>query len=349
MADKNINIILKVVDKMTKDLKKAGWSLNSFAKKNEATFKKMSVRWTAAFAAIGYWVKKLVDQASDLEETTQKFNVVYRDLGKEANKAAKDIAEWYWLSQQASKQFLADLWDITSWFGLSQEASLDYATQVTKLWVDLASFANIAWWSEEAIDRLNKWFLGEHENLKALGIIINDTMLKKQLLADWTSELTWLELEQAKIQARMTIAMSQSANALWDFERSKASLANQTRILTAKFDDMTTALGMAFLPIITKITTALVPVIESFAGWAEENPELIKTITLVALWLAGLVAILWTLWLVLPAVITWLTLLTWPIWLIVLAIWALAIWANALFNNFPTYWEQTASLKEQMR
>jgi len=39
-------------------------------------------------------------------------------------------------------------------------------------------------------------------------------MLKKQLLADGTEKLTGLELEQAKIQARMTIAMSQSANAI---------------------------------------------------------------------------------------------------------------------------------------
>jgi hypothetical protein len=39
-------------------------------------------------------------------------------------------------------------------------------------------------------------------------------MLKKQLLADGTSKLTGLELEQAKIQARMTIAMSQSQNAV---------------------------------------------------------------------------------------------------------------------------------------
>ncbi len=334
-----VNIIVKASDQATKVLKNVWgwfWKLNSSLQKNADRFKKIWAIWGAAFAWIWLWIKALTDRASDLEETTQKFGVVFRDLSDEANKTAKDLSKWFWLSQKAAKWFLADLWDVTSWFWLSQKASLQYAKDVTALWVDLASFANIAWGSEEAIDRLNKWFLGEHENLKALWIIINDTMLKKQLLADWTSELTWLELEQAKIQARMTIAYSQSANAIWDFERSKWSLANQTRILQARFEDVTTELWQAFLPIITTITAALVPIIEKFAKWASENQQLVKIIWIVVLAIAWLAVVFWTLWLVLPSIIAWFTWLVTVFWVMKIA--TLWLWRALLFLSANPIW-----------
>lgn len=354
MPNQEINIVIKAVDKFTKNfswLTKWLDNISRKAQKNTATFQKMAGFWTAWFVGIGYWIKKLVDQASDLEETTQKFSVVYKDMWNEAEKTAKKLAKWYWLSDKASKQFLADLWDVTSWFWMSQKASLKYAEEVTKLWVDLASFANIAWWSEEAVERLNKLFLWEHENLKALWIIINDTMLKKQLLADWTSELTWLELEQAKIQARMTIAYSQSKNAIWDFERSKSSLANQTRILQANMDNLTTNLWNAFLPIINSIVTNLVPVINSFASWASENEWLAKVIWLTALAITWLIAIAWTLWLIIPVLTTWfwalgvaITVATWPIWLIALWIaWLITLWVT-LYKNWDIVKEKAIEL-----
>lgn len=351
----NVNIIVSVIDKVKKPLKdiSKGFSwLDKSLRRNKESFQKMAWFWGAALTWVWLWIKNLVDQASDLEETTQKFGVVYRDLWDQAEKSAKSIAKWYWLSQRASRQFLADLWDVTSWFWLSQEASLKYAEEVTKMWVDLASFANIAGWSEEAIDRLNKWFLWEHENLKALWIIINDTMLKKQLLADWTSELTWLELEQAKIQARMTIAMSQSKNAAWDFERSKSSLANQTRILQANMEDVTTELWQAFLPIITEITTALVPIIKNIWQWASENRELVKILWIAAIAITWIITVLWTLWLVIPVIMTWITAL-WtalmflaanPIWMVITAIAAwIAIWI-AIVKNWDTIVEKAKEL-----
>lgn len=338
-VNNNVNIIVKASDQATKTLKKVWggfWKLNDSLKNNADKFRKIWAIWWAAFVWIWLWIKNLTNAASGLEEITNKLNVVYRDLWDQADNTAKELADWYWLSTKAAKWFLADLWDVTSWFWLSQKASLEYANTVTKLWVDLASFSNIAWWTDEAVERLNKWLLWEHENLKALWIIINETMLKKQLLADWTSELNGLELEQAKIQARLTIATKQSQNAIWDFARSQESLANQTRIAQAKFEDITTALWTAFLPIITEITAAMVPIIESFAKWVTENQELVKVIWLVVVALAWLLAIFWTVGLVIPTIIagfTWivtvfgaLSTAAWVLWKALMFLAANPIW-----------------------
>ena len=266
-----------------------------------------------AFTWIWYSIKKVVDWTSELVEINQKFWVTYSKMSEKANKTAKELANAYWLSWRAARWYLADTGDIVSWLWFTQKASHDFSKQVVSLWVDLASFSNIAWWTDEAVDRLRKWLLWEHENLKALWIIINETMLKKQLLADWTDHLTWLELEQAKVNARMTLAMKQSKNAIWDFARSKWSLANQTRILKAKMQDASDTLWLAFYPVVLKITEALIPLAENMKKWLEqeENMQKLKD------WINTTIEVFKNIWTVILNVTKWIYWLWEQIWLLI--------------------------------
>lgn len=362
MANPEINIIVKAVDKFSQNFWKLkqdlGW-IQAKIEQNQVAFKKMAWFWAVAFWWLSIWLKKLVWGASDLEETTQKFWVVYSKMWKEANKTAKDLANSYWLASSEAKKYLADTWDLVSWLWFTQEASLDFGKSVVSLWTDLASFSNIAGWSKEAIERLQKWLLWEHENLKALWVQIDENMVKERLLANWKDKLTGLELKQAKVEARLQMVMEQSKNAIWDFERSKKSLANQTRILWANFKNLTDNLWRAFLPIVTQLTTALVPLVDKFSSWASENPELVKWIWLVSIWLAGIITVVWTLWLVLPSIITgfWaLTTAVWflwkallflatnPIWLIITAIAGLIIGWISLYKNWDKIKEMAGEL-----
>jgi hypothetical protein len=43
MADKELNIVVRVLDQATKELKKVQGDLNSFAERNKATFQNMAV------------------------------------------------------------------------------------------------------------------------------------------------------------------------------------------------------------------------------------------------------------------------------------------------------------------
>jgi len=364
-----LKIILSAVDKATKPIKQVSgsiWVLNKKLKDNQKSFQKMAVVWWAVFTGLALWIKSTVAWYSDLVEINQKFGVVYSDMSKEADKTAKNLSDNYGLSSRGARGYLADIGDLVSWLWYTQEASLDFWKNVVELWTDLASFSNVAWWSEEAIDRLKKWLLGEHENLKALGIQINENMVKTQLLADWTDHLTGVELMQAKVQARMTLALSQSKNAIGDFARSKESLANVTRIVQAKMQDLTDGLWKLFYPIILQITTALVPLVEKMAKWVENNQELAKVIIIAVGAISGLALVFGTLGLILPSIIggfsAMITVIKWvwialrflalnPVWMIITAIWLAVVAWVAIYKNWDTIkkgakalWDKIVSL-----
>jgi len=303
MEKTNVNIIVKAIDKFSNTFKNI-WEwvdkITNKVKQNEATFKKMAWFWSLAFLWIWAWIKSVVDRASDLVEINQKFWVVYSKMAKEAEASARWLAKYYWLAQSEAKWYLADIWDLVAWLWFTQKASLKFSETVVWLWVDLASFSNVAGWSAEAIDRLKKGLLGEHENLKALWIQINEEMVKTQLLKDWTAELTGVQLMEAKVQARLKLAIEQSKNAIWDFARSKDSLANQSRILQNRIKDLWDNLWVLFYPIVLKITTALVSFTQRLTELAQAHPKLIKTVIALSMAIAGLMVVVWTWWLLIP-------------------------------------------------
>lgn len=347
-AVENLSDKLKGIEKSTKWVEKSVNSMRSKFENLQPTFKRMAWFGVAAFWALTFWANKAINSATDLEETTNKMNVVFKDLWNQAQDTANKLADGYWLSSQEARGFIADLGDMTTWFGLGQNEALKYAEEVSKLWVDLASFTNLSGWSAEAVDRLNKGFLWEHENLKALGIIINQSLLDQQLLADGTAHLTWLELERAKIQARMNIAMSQTVNAQWDYARSNGTLAQQQRELAAQTANLEVAMWNLIAPIKLAVVSTFTPFIEKITTLIEKNPELAKNIWITAVAVTGLVTIIWTLGLLIPAIVTWFWWIAvasktlWialrflalnPIWLVITAIASgIAIWVTIVKN-----------------
>jgi len=302
----NLSIVLSATDNASSVIKGV-WNntknaidwVNSKLQSTKPTFEKMAGYGTVAFAWIGYAIKNLTNDASNLVEINQKFGVVYSEMSDKADKTASDLASSYWLAKSGARGYLADIGDLVSGLWYTQEASLDFGNTVISLGTDLASFSNVAGGSEEAIDRLKKGLLWEHENLKALGIQINEEMVNTQLLADGTENLTWKALMQAKVQARLTLAMDQSKNAIWDYARSSDSLANRTREMQARTQDLKDTLWNAFYPIILQITNAVIPLLQKFWEWAGKNEELVKVIGITAISIAGVVAVIGTIWLIL--------------------------------------------------
>lgn len=198
----------------------------------------------AGIAAMG---KALIKSASDAAETRGKFEVVFRAVRSESAAAAKDLQENFGLSRKSAQQLLSDTGDLLSGFGFTGAAALDLSTKVNKLAVDLASFTNFSGGAKGASEALTKALLGERESVKALGIAIleKDVIAK---VAEMTARGVTFETErQAKAYATLELALTQSANAEGDFERTQSGLANQWRIFTAHMSDFASHLGTAVI------------------------------------------------------------------------------------------------------
>ena len=59
--------------------------------------------------------------------------------------------------------------------------------------------------------------------------------------------------------------------------------ANQFSILKAEMSDATEAIGAALVPLLKTVVTNLLPIIENFRKWIEQNPGLVKAIAMVGI------------------------------------------------------------------
>lgn len=219
---------------------------------------------------------------SDLEETTQKFNVVFAGMGKQSSKAVEDLVNGYGQSELSAKKMLSATGDLLTGFGVTKDQALALAEGAAKLGSDLASFSNYAGGAEGATNALTKAMLGERESLKMLGVVIreDDKAYKNLIKQAMTTGVTIDAIgktfkvsseQQAKAVATLALSYQQSGNAIGDFSRNMDSIANQSRTLENRMVELKSTIG-GFLNSFLQMGS----VRGKFAGWIKDLTDFIK-------------------------------------------------------------------------
>ncbi len=190
---------------------------------------------------------------SDAEETRNKFNVVFKDVGKSAAEMTDVLDQSFGMTQGEARKLLSDTGDLLTGFGFTGQQALELSGDVQKLAVDLASFTNVAGGTQQASDALTKALLGEREAAKALGIAIQEEDVKEQVATNTKNGVTFATERQAKAYATLQIAQRQSLNAIGDYARSSDGLANQTRELWGDIKDLAASFGEILLPAVKSV------------------------------------------------------------------------------------------------
>ena len=220
------------------------------------TFKKIA-QFAAGYLslkAVSGFLGDAVKTFSDLEEETNKFNVVFQGMGKSTSQILADLRRDFGLSELAAKRMLAGTGDILTGFRFDRKTALDLSEGAAKLGADIASFSNYAGGAEGATTALTKAMLGETESAKMLGVVIrqDDEAYKSLIEQAMTTGVTIDALgktfvvnseQQAKAVAALAMAYQQSPNAIGDFVHSQDSIANQTRILQNNFQQLYSTIG----------------------------------------------------------------------------------------------------------
>ena len=216
---------------------------------------------TALGAAFGLSVgiKDAIDNASRLEETLNKFNVVFGDLADSQRKWADSFAADMGRSRTEVIDFMSQAQSLIVPVGINQEQAAQMSTTLTQLSYDLASFHNAT--DPEAFEALRSALLGESEPMKRFGVIVNETAMKAELLKQGLDPTVATEAQKA--MARYNIIISQTGQAQGDVERSSFSFANQLKALQASWIDLSTAIGTAFLPYATVLLDYLRQLVSS--------------------------------------------------------------------------------------
>lgn len=299
-GDQVLNIIISAKDQASAVLDKFSRKLQG----NKAEFQKMAAIGTASFAAIGYGAIKMFQQYADAEAqtviTNQSLANSFKNLSEkelknlekavgstqnvlgslqESAKRAGDAAIKLGFDDETTARSFAKLFAVTK----------DVAKANNELAIaqDLARFKGIS--LEEATQKLVLVHSGATKELKALGLQVDDT---------------------ATAEENLQAIHKQTADASKKFaETSQGAM----EVLKVQTDNLKEAIGKALAPAFLKLIEAVTPVIEKFTAWAEKNPELLSKLILLSLALAGLVAVVGTLGVIMPAVISGFTLLAGPV------------------------------------
>lgn len=204
-----------------------------------------------SIAAVTKFTKDCIEVGSNVTEVQNVVDTAFKDLSWQADQWASNAMTNFGLSELSAKKYMGVFGQMSNAMGITGKAALDMAENVTGLTGDVASFYNLG--TDEAYTKLKSIWTGETETLKDLGVIMTQTNLDQYALNNGFGKTTAKMTEQEKVMLRYQYVTSALSNATGDFVKTQDSWANQTRILTLRFQQLKANLGKGFIALFTPI------------------------------------------------------------------------------------------------
>lgn len=223
----------------------------------ENSLKNIGKMALAAFSvkAIVNFGKECINLGSDLVEVQNVVDVTFGNLNTEVNKFAENAITQFGLGQTVTKKYVGTFGAMAKAFNFSNKEALAMSETLTGLTGDVASFYNLS--SNEAYTKLKSVFTGETETLKDLGVVMTQNALDQYALANGYGRTTSQMSEQEKVALRYKFVLDKLNIANGDFARTSDSWANQTRVLSLRFNELKATLGQGFINIFTPIVKGI--------------------------------------------------------------------------------------------
>lgn len=214
---------------------------------------------TAIGFNIGYGLlnfgKSMFTLGSDVTEVENVVDVAFGGMAQSAYDFAKTAQEQFGLSELMALRYSGILMSMFNASGIAQRDAAEMSTTLTGLAGDLASFYNID--QEDAFTKLRSALAGEVEPMRALGVDMTVASMEAYALSQGITE-SWQSMSQAeKVMLRYNYLMSVTSAQQNDFQRTQASFANQTRLLTLNLQQLAATLGQGLIAAVLPAVTAL--------------------------------------------------------------------------------------------
>jgi len=191
---------------------------------NKINFRAIGLAAVAFGGVVAIGLKKAVDAASDLEEATGKFNVVFRDQIKQAEEWSKVLVASYGLSTRESKTYLAAIQDLLKPMGVASDEAARLSNEVVKLAVDLGSFNNQK--TPDVMRDIESALVGNFETMKKYGVVLNVAVIRQEALRQGMIKGKEVLTAAQKATVAYELIVRGSADAMGDWARTSKGYAN---------------------------------------------------------------------------------------------------------------------------
>jgi len=199
--------------------------------------------------------RQSIGAASDLNEQLSKSRVVFGTSAKSIIDWSKTTAGAFGISRREALGTASSFGALFRPLGLTGKVAADQSRALTELGADLASFYNTD--VQSALDAIRSGLVGESEPLRQYGVLLSESRVQAQAMADTGKRTAASLTNQEKALARIKIIFEDTSVAQGDFARTSDGLANQTRVLQANLDNLETELGQKLIPVLSDATTYL--------------------------------------------------------------------------------------------
>ena len=264
-------------NKFNQGIKTAGNTIQKSGIQN--SLKSIGKAAIAAFSvkAVVDFTKSCLELGSNLTEVQNVVDVTFGNLNTQVNEFAKNAIDQFGLGQTVTKKYVGTFGAMAKAFDFNNQAALEMSETLTGLVGDVASFYNLS--SDEAFTKLKSVFTGETETLKDLGIVMTQTALDQYAMANGFGKTTSAMTEQEKTALRYQFVLDKLSLAQGDFARTSDSWANQTRVLSLRFDELKATLGQGFINLFTPIVQGINWVISKLQVLADAFKSFTEFIT----------------------------------------------------------------------
>lgn len=331
-STQNLKVVIDAVDNSSKAFDSVGKSISGIEKSLtgfksnienlQPAFKKMATVGGVAFAGLSAGLFSLAKSAGDAQRVTVTFDSMAKSINAVPTEALNGLRE--------ATRGLVDDTNLmkagNKFMAMGLATSQDEMTKLSQMAVKLGS----AMGTDATVAMEDFALMLANQSIPRLDTFgISSGKVRARI-----EELMTANEGMTRETAFMTAVMEQGEVSMAKLGDTALTAGERYQQMQAKMSNMKNELGDALLPVFERLVSAITPIIEKITQWADENPKLFANIALVVTSIAGLVAVIGTLGVVLVPIMTALTFLASPLGIIImligvivgLVIWWVANW-----------------------
>lgn len=259
MADQTVSIVIRardmasrVISGTNRTLKQLGISARGLGLAFGAV--------AATATGLGVVGAKLFDIGSSALETRSKFDTVFGAATDRVRAFGDEFSVQAGLVRRAGEDILATTGSIVQGMDFTEQAAADTAISVVKLAGDIGSFNNRE--TADVAHAIQSAITGEREQLKSLGIVIQEADVQQRALALSGKSAASSLTQQERATATLQLITERAGRAIGDLDRTSDSAANTARRVRAQFGNIVEDFSIKMIPVFA----SLLPLLEELAG-----------------------------------------------------------------------------------
>jgi hypothetical protein len=259
------------VQKLQKDLGGITTSLKTLGSAASSAIKGLSGFATAIGAT--KFITGSIEQAKLLEQSYRSLETVFGPLTGEMQRFAEGATK-IGLSQTEAAKASIFIGGVLQQYGVAQDKAAESTQRLVSLAADL-SFV-YGYDVQEALLGMTALFRGEYDPIEKFGVAMKQNEIESIKAARGLGHLTGAAELNADVMIRQELLFERTGKSLGAFTNNADTLAVQSEVMRATFENLQATIGEQLTPVITQFFSDLIPIIE------DAGPGLIQVFEVVA-------------------------------------------------------------------